>query len=217
LHQANYNPQLGSHTVHTIRDIHAGEEILTAYIDIAQASDEREENLAKRGVTCQCPACLPGDAFVTSERRRQRIFDFKRCSYAYEGDQVRASDVPAYIIPRNPIEALDRAHEIIKLLLQEGLLGMELAQAYRWASKYSLQSGMLEKAKAFAQKEAEVELYCLGKETGYMSEPSNAAGWTKQLEDMADKDKVKFKMCEKRMMKEAKRLDKKAEKKAKKR
>ncbi|KAK5165512.1 uncharacterized protein LTR77_009041 [Saxophila tyrrhenica] len=220
---ANYNPSLRTHTVHAIRDIEAGEEILTTYIDSSQFFAGRDEDLKKYGFECACAFCQSHEPSLlgptTSDAtkrdlRRAKINVVKRSLYAFEGEHARADGICA---PRSPSEALDRAQDLIKLLREEGLLGMDLAQAYRWASKYSLQFGVLEKARDYAQKEAEVELCCLGPETDYMGGSGNAASWLKHVQATAEKDKVKLRACEKRMAKEVKRMEKKAEKKAKKR
>ena len=143
------------HTVHAIHDIQPGEEILTAYIDPAQRIDERAEDLLERGVDCRCPSCqecMDAKFEPPSNHCRIEIYALKLSLNAFDGDKVGAEDLPNFFIPKSAGEALDKAQDLIKLLLQEGLVGMDLAAAYRWASKYNLQLGILEKATAFAKK-----------------------------------------------------------------
>ena len=75
---------------------------------------------------------------------------------------------------------------------------------------------MVEKAKAYGQKEVEVEKYCLGTETAHMRNPTNAETWVKEVKTVEEKEQVKIRMCEKRSKKEMKKADKKAAKKGKK-
>ncbi|KAK3721065.1 hypothetical protein LTR37_003355 [Vermiconidia calcicola] len=212
---ASYNASLGTHTVHAIRDVQAGEELLVSYIDCAQPTQKRTEDLEKHGVDCWCEVCKRSPAAKQSERRRHLIFDLKRGLSAYDGNHVKGRRTPDRLIPHNPTEAVAAAENLVQLLCEDGLEGMDLAFAYRIASKYSLQLGMVEKAKTYAVEEAEVELHCLGTETGHLKD-GNAEAWLKRIRWTAEKDAVKIRMCEKRGMKEAKKAEKKADKKAKK-
>lgn len=68
---------------------------------------------------------------------------------------------------------------------------------------------------AFARDELEVQRACLGEETAHLEHDCKGAEfWLKELERMAEKDKVKIAMNVKRLKKEEKRAAKKAEKKA---
>lgn len=214
---ASYNHSLGRHTVHAIRDIKAGEEILTSYVDCAQPIAERSDTLDDRGVDCYCPSCKMSATAARSENQRDRLYDNNCGLKAYDGKLNRDERIPLRLIPRNPTEALTMAEESVSILKEEGLVGMVLAAAYRQSSRYCLQLGMVEKAKAYAKKELEVERYCLGTETEYLNDGKkggNADHWMKEIEWMAEKERVKIRMCEKRCQKEQKKADKKAAKKA---
>ena len=188
---------------------------MTSYIDSAQSGSKRTDDLEEFGVDCYCSTCKIDSTATTSEKRRQRLEDIRLDLKAYGG---RRNERISYdLVPNHPKEALAVAEEAVTLLREEGLVGMPIAKAYRQVSKYSLHLGLVDKAKAYAIKELEVERYCLGMETEYMKEPGNAASWMKQVEFTVEKDKVKIRMCEKRGVKEKKKADKKAAKKAAKR
>ena len=218
---ASYNHPLDRHTLHAIRDISEGEEILTSYIDCAKPLDKRAEALEEKGIDCSCSVCTRGAVAFQSNKRRKKLHDFTRGLQGYDGKtDSSAQRVPVSLVPRNPSEALAMAENSITLLREEGLLGMSLASTYRHCSKYALQLGMVEKAKAYAKKELEVERYCLGMETEYLNDGrkgGNADSWLKQIEWIAEKDRVKIRMCEKRCQKEQKKVEKKAAKKSAKR
>lgn len=215
---ASYNHSLDRHTLHAIYDISEGEEILTSYIECAKPLDKRTEALEEKGIDCYCSVCTRGAVAFRSNKRRKKLYDLTRGLQDYDGTMSQSEQrVPASLIPRNPGEALTIAENSITLVKDEGLLGMSLASTYRRCSKYALQLGMVEKAKAYAKKELEVERYCLGMETEYLNDGrkgGNAESWMKQIEWSADKDRVKLRMCEKRCQKEQKKAEKKAEKKA---
>ena len=125
---ANYNPSIGAHTLHAIRDIESGEEILTSYIDSAQPISERTDDLEKFRVDCYCPACKSTPSAVRSEKRRDRLQDIQRGLRAYDGESERGDHIPEILVPNRGEEALTIAEEAITLLKEEGLIGMTLAQ-----------------------------------------------------------------------------------------
>ena len=68
---------------------------------------------------------------------------------------------------------------------------------------------------AYARKELEVQRYCLGTETAHMEEGMEGAEfWIHHLESVAEKDRVRIAMCQKRTKKEDKKAEKKAAKRA---
>ena len=214
---ANYNPVLGKLTVYAIKDIKAGEELVTGYIDCAHPVGYRSEKLHEAGFNCNCDVCKTSAPGTNSEERRDRLEDLGFALAAYDGKEVPGYIYKKSLIPQNQTQALARAEESITLLRQEGLVGMCLTSMYRQCSKYSLQLGMVEKAKAYGMKELDIERCCLGTETEYMNEGSgdgNAEAWIRHVEATAERDQVRIRMCEKRFRKEAQRAEKKAAKKA---
>ena len=156
---------------------------------------------------------------ITGEKRRHSIEQARSGLTIYDGEKLRGARPPD-IVPREPNLALNMAEVAIDLMCTEQLVSMSLAKLHRQASKYALKLGLGEKAKSHAMKEAEVEKVCLGGETAYFNDVSstnhcgNAATWAKEVERMVEKDRVKIRMCEKRVAKETKKAEKKAEKKA---
>lgn len=161
--------------------------------------------------------CESSSAFAASERRRQRLAVLLGAIAAYDGTPDSTRPVSSKSVPRNSAEALKSAENAVSILKEEGLVGMWLATAYRYCSKFSVQLRDVENAKSFGMKALEVERYCLGTETDYMKDPENAESWLKHVDAMAEQERVKNSMNEKREMKEQKKADKKAARKAAKR
>lgn len=70
----SWNTALGKTTIHAIRDIEAGEELLTTYIPLLLARQQRhdEQHLGHYGFQCKCQACDLSAAFgAQSQERRQ--------------------------------------------------------------------------------------------------------------------------------------------------
>ena len=177
---------------------------------------ERAHNLQSFDVDCECPSCMPGKIHLTSEKRRRQIAKIRSGLATYDGTASPGSEPPD-IVPTDPNLALNMAEAAIELMRTEQLANMHLAKLHRQASKYSLQRGMADKARSHAQNEAQVERVCLGTETEYLNAgqgDGNAATWASEVERIAEKDRVKIRMCEKREFKDKKKAQKKAEKKA---
>ena len=217
--QASYNPSLGTHTAYATRDIKAQEELLTSYIDPLQPMRGRAADLLDFNIDCECATCMPGQVFKTSEKHRHSIQQVRSGLLIYDGEKLQGAKPPD-VVPREPNLALNMAEVAIELMHKEQLVDMSLAKLHRQAAKYALQLGRVEKAKAHATKEAEAEKACLGSETLYLNDfntaygGGNAAAWMSEIERMVEKDRVKIRMCEKRIAKETKKAEKKAEKKA---
>ena len=217
--QASFNVTLGKHAVNVTRDIKAGEELLVSYVDPAQRLRNRAFNLERFGVDCSCSICVPGKAHDTSEKRRKQIEQIVAGLAVYDGAKPLMVKVPD-IVPDTPDLALTMAETAIEVAGKEQLVNMYVAKLHRQAAKYALQERRIEKAKSHAQREAKVERICLGEETTYLNDRDvregggNAAAWLKYIEEVAKKDQVNIRMCEKREAKERKHAAKKAEKKA---
>ncbi|EWC47870.1 hypothetical protein DRE_02752 [Drechslerella stenobrocha 248] len=65
-----YNPLIRRLTVHALRDIAAGEELLTSYIDICHPTVTRRQLLRHWGFRCCCTACDSPDEEEDSRRKR---------------------------------------------------------------------------------------------------------------------------------------------------
>ena len=120
----NWNAGLGALTVHAIRDVETGEEIVTSYVNICVYQSARQDQLDRYGFNCDCKACDMGTKFGrASEARRQRLCVVNR--------QV----VLRYLCPdRSELDnddcTLGTVVEIIKILKEEGIVNMELTRQY---------------------------------------------------------------------------------------
>lgn len=181
---------------------------------------KRDEALQCLGFDCWCPSCNNKPPSRISKERRQKIEDVREALNIYEGLASEDDGAPDTAVPRHPRMALDMAERAITLMLDENLLGMSLAKIHRQASKYSLQLGDIGKAGSHAKQEVEIEKICLGSETQHLNDKAisasggNAAAWAKEVERVAEREQVKFRLCEKREAKDRKKADKKAQKKA---
>ena len=124
-----WNAGTGQLTVHATRDLKAGEEILTCYVNVCFYHEARQKELDRYGFTCDCAACcMQTDFGRTSEERRQRL-----C--ALNGDIIMECMISRngqYGFERGTLEAV---LQIIKILLEEGLTNMELTRQYVPRSK----------------------------------------------------------------------------------
>lgn len=119
-----WNAATGQLTVHATRDLTAGEEILTSYIDTCFYHEARQQGLDRYGFKCDCAACcMQTDFGRKSEKRRRRLCALNReivtkcmTSQTGQSDSERG--------------ALEAVVQIIKILREEGLMNMELTRQY---------------------------------------------------------------------------------------
>lgn len=111
--QHNWNSRLGALTIHAVRDIAAGEELLTAYIEPCRTADHRRQALNRYGFKCSCTACedLTGHGKASS-KRRSRVQEINRSICLY-------SLFPGLSPFRTNKQALHAVLEAIKLLEEE--------------------------------------------------------------------------------------------------
>ncbi|KAK4540498.1 hypothetical protein LTR36_009136 [Oleoguttula mirabilis] len=205
----DYNVTLEMTTVHATRAIKEGEELTLSYCQhVRNNHEERAEVLDFWEFKCDCPACK-GPEVSVREKLRRRIVELATGLAKYDLGSLD------YATPSNHSKALVWGEEVLLLLREQGLEDMVLAPAYRKCSRYCVQLGQMEKAMAYARKELEVQRYCLGTETAHMEmDMEGAEFWIKHVEQMAEKDRVKIAMNQKRTRKEDKKAEKKAAKKA---
>ena len=65
----SWNPNIGKETIHTMRDVHEGEEVTISYVDMEHDKRLRAWELRHYGFVCDCPAC--GDENDVSLCRRR--------------------------------------------------------------------------------------------------------------------------------------------------
>ncbi|KAL2042800.1 hypothetical protein N7G274_004559 [Stereocaulon virgatum] len=160
----NWNAALGERgelTVHAIRDILPGEEILTSYINICAYQFARQEQLNRYGFQCDCAACDMQTQFGRdSEERRRRLCVVNR-------KVVERCLWPGRSEMGDDGGTLDAVVEIIELLRAEGVVHMELTRHYRLAYPITAMLGNFAQACIWAEKAVELTRICTG--TDYAS------------------------------------------------
>ena len=96
-----WNSRIESLTIHAIKDILIGEEITISYVSTMLDRDQRQSVLQYYGILCTCAAC---DASSEGVIDRSKI--------------------------EQPFSATIAIHELIELMLAEGLVGVELSRWY---------------------------------------------------------------------------------------
>lgn len=127
-----WNENLGRLTVHALRDIKAGEEILTTYISALLTREMRadEDHLGNYGFVCACPACDPKSKFFReSEVRRELAVRVEGMLAPY----FAVGDLGAtfkYGVGRlkGPEEGLRLAQLRVKVVMEEGVVNMDLVK-----------------------------------------------------------------------------------------
>lgn len=109
----SYNPTIGMFTIHAVRQINKGEEIVTSYINGSCRTHEQRTNLLRNwGFKCECECCS-GPKAAAVEKRRSKMFELDQ-NLAFYGHGL--PPVPGYAIPRTPQAALKVAEELLELL-----------------------------------------------------------------------------------------------------
>ncbi|KAK5121467.1 hypothetical protein LTR85_005300 [Meristemomyces frigidus] len=180
----SFNPTLQKQTVHAVRDIHPGEELVTTYLG-GQGSyfihSQRMDMLYQGyGFTCTCPAC--SDTTGISDTRRDALATL---AWGLQRFIEGAGHGEPYV-PATSGTALQQAETIVRLLIEEGLVSIELIKAYRTASTQALNMKDFSKAIEYAYNEAEVERNCLGTELDDLKKLGAAsAGWIEHVREVA--------------------------------
>lgn len=121
--QSSYNPLLEKLTVHAVRQINKGEEILTSYIDSTCRTREERQNLLSRwGFECGCTCCT-GSRAAARERRRSRMSILNRRLGFY----VQDLQIPHFRGLRSPRSALKVCGDLLELYMYEDITDYNLA------------------------------------------------------------------------------------------
>lgn len=201
----SFNPTLQKQTVHAVRDIFPGEELLTTYLGGEGSyivSVQRKEILRQGyGFICMCPAC--SHPSTRSDARRELLG-----ALAWGLQQFIDKCNPGQsFVPASPAFALQQAEAMVSLLIEEGLLSMELIKAYRTASTQALNIRDFSKAIEYAYNEAEVERNCMGVELDDLKKMgADSASWIAQVRERAASFGVNLGKAKKKYQK-AKALD----------
>lgn len=122
----HYNPALQRLTSHAIRDIKAGEQLFSHYIDLLMPRKVRQRKLRTWGFECACPVCT--NNMLESLRVRSIELDDMVEEYAeYCSDPTIWEDEKPTIVTAE--EALKVGQKLIHLLRKQTLYGLELFNA----------------------------------------------------------------------------------------
>lgn len=174
-----------------------GDEITTNYLGqegTLSTRVQRWEYLRTNyGFTCQCVACL--DSSGLSDSRRVLLHHL---IFGIETFRQGGSSEDGEYVPKSLAQATAQAVDIIAILLDDGLFGMELIRAYRLAAELHFEAHDYRKTLEFATKELEVERNIMGAERddlyrkGIASEQWIAAIRNRLLEE-SERDPWKYK------------------------
>lgn len=119
-----WNAETGQLTVHATRDLRAGEEILTCYVNVCFYHEARQKELDRYGFSCNCAACcMQTDCGRASEERRKQLCALNRDIIA----KCMTSGNGRYEFERGTLEAV---LQMIRIMQEEGLTNMELTRQY---------------------------------------------------------------------------------------
>jgi hypothetical protein len=161
----SFNENTNEQTIHAIKDIKGGEEILISYSKSFHTATERHEQLEQYAFQCTCEACEPKTSFWrNSDRRRRRMFQCDQDIAIW--DQMSGS---AALLTRKP-HPMGAIEDLIELLEQEGLTHGDLSRTYADAAKWSQKLGRHVKAKSWAEKWRENDRVCVGLDSSVAEE-----------------------------------------------
>ncbi|KAI1081825.1 hypothetical protein F5B20DRAFT_588377 [Whalleya microplaca] len=126
----SYNPEARRMTVHAIRDLAPGEEILVSYCDLLQPAWGRAQEFQRYCFQCTCEAC-EGELKAVHDERRQRLSDIDAILQAYKMREGYRKLKPSLLssVPGDDKKAAILSDEAVLLTKEEGLVGLELTMA----------------------------------------------------------------------------------------
>ena len=118
----SWNKSLGRLTVHAIKDIAAGEEIQTTYVDVCLGRSQREKLLDEYAFKCDCAACDVSTTFGrASDQRRERLHQIDK-------------ELTLLSRATSPLQGVQQLFNMLVdetgLLSEEGLENVRLTQTY---------------------------------------------------------------------------------------
>lgn len=128
-----WNSNINRLTVHALRNIEPGEELLTTYIPAVLTLEQRndEEHLGNYGFTCTCRACDPDSkSFKESVFRRASAVAIEEQLASYFAFGSLRDAFGLVTGPLSCVEALRYAQLRVNLLMEEGIMNMDLARWY---------------------------------------------------------------------------------------
>ncbi|GAM83378.1 hypothetical protein ANO11243_013650 [Dothideomycetidae sp. 11243] len=155
-----HNHRINRLTIHALKDIPAGAELCTSYIDIVHPTAERRRLLRHWGFKCGCTQCRSHSA--SSELRRTKLEDaFSRVRRDAAARSQR-SQIPKWDYAR----ALDALEAVLGLMAEEGLDETDTsAEVLGLAVDCALALGWAGQARDWAAQALEVEARSLGEDS----------------------------------------------------
>eukprot|EP00026_Physarum_polycephalum_P012085 Phypoly_transcript_12356.p1 GENE.Phypoly_transcript_12356~~Phypoly_transcript_12356.p1 ORF type:complete len:347 (+),score=35.40 Phypoly_transcript_12356:42-1043(+) len=136
-----FNPALGKETVHAVKDIAAGEEVTTTYIDLLSSRKQRRKILEQKfNFLCECPACSVPAAEQSDNRRT-------------EANKLH-KEIPD-VARRNWRGVVKMVNRAVALLTEEGCAEIYTAGLYYDAYQVCAAGGQLKEAREFVGKALE--------------------------------------------------------------
>ncbi|KAG6363654.1 hypothetical protein INS49_008755 [Diaporthe citri] len=181
---SSYNPTIERLTVHTTRDIKAGDEVLGDYRNGTFLKKfNRQVAMKYWGFVCQCSACTNPE----EEALRDHMVDLEM-SLLHENhpDLPNTGLEGSEEVARSPQQALEVNEKIAALLRHPtiDLQSISLCRIYRRCSRLCLELDDFQKAKEYARKELELEEAVIGTETEHLREDLvGAKYWLEYLEE----------------------------------
>ncbi|KAG6026458.1 hypothetical protein E4U19_002583 [Claviceps sp. Clav32 group G5] len=149
--EEEWNPNIKRHTVHAIRDIHAGEEITilyTAYHDTR--TTEQRAFQKEHHFVCSCRTCnLPAEQREERDRKLLQIINLSKVFHE-----------TVYLCP--PIMSLQYLDAQIRIYSELNREDHDVALVYEFAADLTISQGDLARGRVFAQKTASIHKTALG-------------------------------------------------------
>lgn len=140
--QNSWNTNLDRITIHALRDIEQDEEVTITYLADLETYAKRQERLQDSfSFTCACELCS-----LPLAQRQQRDERLRRITSLDEriGDGLR--------IISTPVACLRDAHELLRLLGEEGAADSRIPRLYYDAFQVAIANGDQARARVFAQR-----------------------------------------------------------------
>jgi len=154
-----FNTALDKQTFHAIRDIRAGEELTIMYKKVTNRTrGNRYRELDTWGFKCGCPVCENTPQAGEMEVKRAKLEEMDQQLAILGRIDRRRGTVEAWRW------ALKLCQTMSALQKSQGLLNRELSTSYHDAARYSARLGDAKMALLWAEKELEVDAYCIGKD-----------------------------------------------------
>ncbi|KAG6020366.1 hypothetical protein E4U19_006414 [Claviceps sp. Clav32 group G5] len=152
-----WNENIKRHTVHAMRDIHAGEEITLSYEPYYSNRQTRQKSLRKNfGFTCSCRACsLPDEQ---SEERDRKLDQIRSLIQRYNEPPCSCTSCPDFTL----LSYLDGRVRIYRDLDRDD---WHTASAYAEAVSLTIARSDLARGRVFAQKAAAIWTTILGSDS----------------------------------------------------